>query len=226
MWKYIAHSALMQRFLGWVMACYLRLVWYTSRARYEPSHIYDLADNHWPLILSMWHGQHFLIPFLRRKHDIAVLISKHRDGRVNARACEILGIKIVRGSGAHGAKIQEKGGIGAFFEMKSTLDMGRGMALTADVPKISRKAGLGIIKLAQYTGRPIFPVAVASSRFIGLKSWDKAALNLPFSTIAFVADDPIYVPKDADDAALEAFRSGLEAKMNDVTTRAYALANR
>src|SRR5262249_5047027 len=36
-----------------------------------------------------------------------------------------------------------------------------------DVPKVSRVAGLGIIKLASATGRPIFPVALATSRRIG-----------------------------------------------------------
>ena len=41
------------------------------------------------------------------------------------------------------------------------------MALTADIPKVSRVAGVGIVKLAQVSGRPIYPVAVATSGGIG-----------------------------------------------------------
>lgn len=33
------------------------------------------------------------------------------------------------------------------------------VSMTADVPKVSRVAGLGVIKLAQISGRPILPVA-------------------------------------------------------------------
>jgi len=36
--------------------------------------------------------------------------------------------------------------------------------MTADVPKVSRVAGLGIVKIAQMSGRPIYPVAIATRR--------------------------------------------------------------
>ena len=76
--------------------------------------------------------------------------------------------------------------------------------MTADVPKVSRVAGLGIVKIAQMSGRPIYPVAMATRRRIVLDNWDRTTVNLPFGRGAGVAGAPIYVPRDADDATLEA----------------------
>ena len=104
------------------------------------------------------------------------------------------------------------------------LERGVTVALTADVPKVARKAGLGIVMLAKQSGRPIVPVAIATRRRIDLKSWDKASVNLPFSKGAVVAGHPIWVPADADAAALEVWRQRVEAEMNRATERAYAIA--
>ena len=49
-----------------------------------------------------------------------------------------------------------------FKEMLSALEEGYNVALTADVPKVARVAGLGIVKLASASGRPIYPVAIAT----------------------------------------------------------------
>jgi hypothetical protein len=63
-------------------------------------------------------------------------------------------------------------------------------------------AGLGVIKLAQHSGRPIYAVAIASSRRIELDNWDGSAINLPFGRIGIVAKRGIFVPYDSDRAAL------------------------
>ena len=94
------------------------------------------------------------------------------------------------------------------------------------MPKVSRVAGLGVIKLAQASGRPIYPGAIASSRRLVLDNWDRTTINLPFSHIAGVAAPPINVPDDADEAVLEAHRQLLEERLNAATKRAYDLADR
>jgi lysophospholipid acyltransferase (LPLAT)-like uncharacterized protein len=63
-----------------------------------------------------------------------------------------------------------------------------------------------------------------ASRRIELNTWDRAALNLPFSNIALVGGPPNQVPCDADAATLEQYRVKLEADLNAATNRAYALA--
>ena len=97
--------------------------------------------------------------------------------------------------------------------------------MSADVPKVARVAGLGIIKLAQASGRPIYPSAIATSRRHVLDNWDRTTINLPFGRGAGVASEPVSVPADADDDALEAARRTLEERLNAATRRAYELVD-
>ena len=214
-----------QKTIGVAAAEYLRLVWMTSRFTMEPADPYRLYEREQPVILAMWHGQHFMLPFLRRGFPFKVLISRHIDGEINAIAAEWLGVGTVRGSGDHGRRYHVKGGVGAFKSMMDAIAEGWNMTLTADVPKVSRVAGLGIIKLAQASGRPIYPSAIATSRRMVMDNWDRTTINLPFGRGAGVAAEPISVPRDADDAALEAARRLLEERLNAATKRAYEMAD-
>jgi lysophospholipid acyltransferase (LPLAT)-like uncharacterized protein len=224
--KRFARSRLVQTTIGVVGAEYLRLVWSSSRSVLEPADIYERMIPQLPVIIAMWHGQHFLVPFIRRGYPAKVLISRHRDGEINAVAAERLGVGTIRGSGDAGGRFDLKGGVGAFQAMLTTLGQGCSVALTADVPKVARIAGIGIIKLAQLSGRPILPAAVATSRRKVLDNWDRTTINLPFSRLAMVAGDTVMVPADADDATLESCRRSLEESLNRATARAYALADR
>jgi lysophospholipid acyltransferase (LPLAT)-like uncharacterized protein len=213
--------------IGVVAAEYLRLVWKTNRLVVDPANLYEIVEGDLPIIVAMWHGQHFMMPFL--KHDIPqhrakVLISRHHDGDINAVAAERLNVGTIRGSGDHGGRFDRKGGVGAFKGMVEALNQGYNVALTADVPKVARKAGNGIIKLAEFSQRPIFAVAIATSRRVELKNWDKSAVNLPFGTIAIAADGPIHVPAEAQDDEVERLRASLQERLNKLTDRAYALA--
>ena len=137
--------------VGFLVAEYLRLVWRTNKFTFDPADVYERAEPHQPLIFAFWHGQHFLTSFIKTKddHRAKVLVSRHRDGEFNAIVAERLGVETVRGSGDHGSAFNRKGGVGAFKEMVRSLEEGYNMALTADVPKRSRIAGLGIIMLAR-----------------------------------------------------------------------------
>jgi lysophospholipid acyltransferase (LPLAT)-like uncharacterized protein len=219
--KRIGRARFAQVTLGTLAASYLRLVWKTSRFKLEPADIYEAVEPDLPAILAMWHGQHFMAPFIKRAgHRAKVLISRHRDGEINAIAAERLGIETIRGSGG---RYDRKGGVGAFREMVDALAQGHNVALTADVPKVARVVGRGIVMLARESGRPIFPIAVATSRRIELDNWDRSAINLPFSRGAMVGGKAIRVPPEADDASLERYREAVEAELNLVTTRAYVL---
>lgn len=226
-WRRIARSRGVQKTIGIAAAEYLRFVWNTTRFQVEPPDIYERVVPDLPVILAMWHGQHFLMPFIKLKqHRAKVLISRHRDGEMNAIAAERLGIGLIRGSGAHNGEFNKKGGISAFTGMLDALREGYTVALTADVPKVARVAGMGIVKLAQASGRPVYPIAMATQRRRELKSWDRSALNLPFGRGATVIADPIRVASDADDAELENVRQRIESELNAATARAYALVDR
>jgi lysophospholipid acyltransferase (LPLAT)-like uncharacterized protein len=226
LFKRIFASPPFQSVVGTAAAWYLRLVWHSSSKVFEPATIYDMVKP--PVILAMWHGQHFLAPFVKPEQEqyrAKVLISRHRDGELNAIAAENLGIGTIRGSGAHNGEFHRKGGAAAFSEMLTALEQGYNVALTADVPKVARVAGLGVIKLAQHSGRPIHALAIASRRRIELDNWDRSAINLPFSRIGLVATPPIFVARDADAAGLEAARQNLEDELNRITARAYEMAD-
>lgn len=223
--KRLGRSAAVRSAAGSVLAGYLRLVWHTGRFRFDPPDLFSHADDNLPVIIAMWHGQHFLSPFAKLPHhQVSVLISRSNDGEMNAIAAEKLGIATIRGSGDHNRRFDRKGGVGAFKEMVDALRAGRNVALTADVPKVARRSGLGVVMLAKYSGRPILPIAVATARRIDLKSWDKASVNLPFSNGGVAAGHPIFVGPDADDAALETARLAVEAELDRATLRAYAIA--
>jgi lysophospholipid acyltransferase (LPLAT)-like uncharacterized protein len=221
-------SSWLQRAVGWLAAEYLRLVWLTNKFSYDPPDVYEIVEPQMPAIFAFWHGQHFLTPFIKTKdsYRAKVLISLHRDGEFNAIAAERLGIGTIRGSGDHGSAFHRKGGVGAFKEMVRALAENYNVAMTADVPKRSRIAGLGIIMLARESGRPIMPFAMATSRFIRLKNWDRTTINLPFGRGALVGGDIIMVPPDADAEAMEKSRAQLEATLNEATRRAYARVGR
>jgi lysophospholipid acyltransferase (LPLAT)-like uncharacterized protein len=223
----LARAPWVQKTVGVLAAEYLRLVHLTSSLVTEPRDVYERVTPDLPVILAMWHGQHFMAPFIKKEgHRAKTLISRHRDGEMNAIAAEWLGVETIRGSGDHGGEFHRKGGVGAYRQMLQALDEGYNVALTADVPKIARIAGQGIVRLARDSGRPIYPIAIASSRRIEFNNWDRSVMNLPFSRIAGVVGEPVHVSADADDEALEAARKTVEERLNAATARAYAMADR
>ncbi|HXF88334.1 MAG TPA: lysophospholipid acyltransferase family protein [Xanthobacteraceae bacterium] len=224
--KRLTEKRWVQKTVGVAAAEYLRFVWNSIDFVTEPPDIYERMEKELPIILTMWHGQHFLAPFLRPpQYRAKVLISRHRDGEINAIAAERLGIGTIRGSGDHGGQFARKGGVGAFREMLTALEQGYSVATTADVPKVARVAGLGIVKLAQISGRLIVPAAIATRHRIELDTWDRSVVHLPFGRGAGVAGELIRVAADADDARLEAARRAVEDSLNFATKRAYEIVD-
>ncbi len=212
---------------GSMLAGYLSLVHKTSQMHLDPPDIYEKLSPDLPVIIAMWHGQHFMVPFARPQGwDFKVMISRSADGEINAIAAQKLGIGLIRASGAQKRRqIAKRGGMRGFIEAMRALKDGSSIALTADVPKgPARVSGLGIVQLAKHSGRPIVPVAIATSRHIDLNSWDKASINLPFSRIGVAVGEMIQVSKGADDAALEACRLSVQQNLNEATERAYRMA--
>ena len=155
-WRRIGRQQWAKTTLGVVAAEYVRFVGKTTRLTVEPPDAWDRAEADMPIISAFWHGQHLLATNASKpSYKVKMLVSRHHDGEVNAIAAERLGVGTIRGSGNHASGFVHKGGVAAFQAMLDALDEGYSVALSADVPKVSRIAGLGIIKLAQMSGRPI-----------------------------------------------------------------------
>jgi lysophospholipid acyltransferase (LPLAT)-like uncharacterized protein len=210
---------------GRVLAGYIRFTGWTTRWTLSPEAYEKQLTAHQPLILAMWHGQHVMVPYFRPEGaDMCVMISRHGDGEINAVAVQQFGINVVRGSGGHGnaGKTRKRQGAGALMALLRALKAGTTVVLTADVPKVAGRAGLGIITLARLSGRPIVPVAIATRHHYTFHSWDKATLPLPFGRGSLVLGDVLHVPADAGETEQEALRQQVEDNLNSIHARAYA----
>jgi lysophospholipid acyltransferase (LPLAT)-like uncharacterized protein len=211
---------------GFVGACHYRLVGWTNRVVRVPAAAFHAPWENDPAILVVWHGEHFLVPFIGPRNDrLNALITLHRDGEVLVRGGTHFGVKFVRGSGDHGKEFMRKRAVQAFAAMLRLLRKGETVVLTADVPKIARVAGLGAVTLAKHSGCPIVPIGLASSRRVRLSNWDRTCINLPFGRMVMVRGEPIRVARDADDVALEAARRAVQAELTEADARAYAIAD-
>ena len=225
-WRRIGRQQWAKTALGVAAAEYVRFVGKTTRLTVEPPDALDRAEADMPVITAFWHGQHLLaINANKPSYKVKALASRHHDGEVNAIAAKRLGIGIIRGSGNRAGGFLQKGGAAAFQALLDALNEGYSVALSADVPKVPRIAGPGIIKLAQMSGRPIHAVAIATHWRIVLDNWDRSTINLPFSRGAGVVPEPLRVAADADDAGLEAARRELENRLNAATRRAYEIVD-
>jgi lysophospholipid acyltransferase (LPLAT)-like uncharacterized protein len=83
-----------------------------------------------------------------------------------------------------------------------------------------------VIALARLSQRPIVPVVAVSSRRLRLRSWDQTAFSLPFGRIVVTYGDPILVPRHATAGELEEKRLEVEHALNEITERAYAMADK
>lgn len=233
LWQRIRHplarSRVAKNVLASIIAAALRLVERTNPRAPGSSDVEKAIAAYSPAIVAMWHGQHLLAPVVYpHGHRIVALVSRSADAELNALVAEKLGFEIVRGSGGRaGAQRIEKGGAAALIQLKRTIDAGCNVAMIADIPHGKpREAGLGIVTLARLSGRPVLPVAIATSRRKVLEhTWDKTTLHLPFGRSAVVVGKPIHVSANAGETEMEAKRRQVTDELNRTIREAYALVD-
>lgn len=222
----LAQSDLVKSVLVWLITIYCRFVYFTNPLLKESADPQALVGKDDPFIVTFWHGQHLMGPFIRPKGiELVAMFSRSADAELNARVAEKLGLVTVRGSGGRGSRARpEKGGARALLTLKNALKKGQSASMIADIAHgKAREAGEGIILLAKLSGRPIIPVAYAFSRNHVLeKSWDKTAIPLPFGRSVIVRGENVWVEPDANETQLEEKRMELTRQLNDATARAYA----
>jgi lysophospholipid acyltransferase (LPLAT)-like uncharacterized protein len=219
--KRLFRSETGRRFICWLVAVYIRFVWWTSRWRTEGAAIPEI---YWreqkPFILAFWHGRLLMAPKAwPRGTSMNMLISGHGDGRIIADAIAHFGLNTITGSKGTGAKA--KGGSAALRAMVRSLGSGENIGVTPDGPRGPlMRASPGIIAAAKLSKVPIIPLSFATTRRRILGSWDRFHLALPFSRGLFLWGEPLFVPADADAAAQETLRRELETRMNALTAEA------
>lgn len=141
-----------------------------------------------PVVLLVWHGKIFVVPYFFRKRGIAALVSPSGDGELVARLMDGWGFHLIRGSGSHPMKT-------AWIDMVRELRSGGEVIIVPDGPKgPDRKFKLGAIKLAAETGAVLVPFSFTAKRRKILRSWDRFEMFFPFTKIAAVYGEPIEIP--------------------------------
>ena len=227
----IVESAAFKNALAWVLYVSILGIKRTNRVATGSDDLEAFLRANPRTIYALWHGQHLLAPaYNPRWHRVVAMFSRSADAELNALVAHRFGLETVRGSGgrvADRARAAEKGGAPALIALKRALDQGRSVCMIADVPHgEARQAGLGVVTLARISGRPVVPMALATTRRKVLeRTWDRTTINLPFGRYGLAIGAPVAVPADADDAELERCRVALTDSLNEATARAYEMVD-
>lgn len=167
-----------------------------------------------PVIFVLWHGRLLPCSYHHRHQGLATLVSKHRDGdHITGVVQGLWGFHAIRGSSS-------RGGTAALREIVKTLRGGRAVAITPDGPRGPRqKMKPGPLVAAQMAGVPIIPAAAGTDRAWWVGGWDRFLIPRPFARIRMMFGPPMFVPADADAAALEAAGKELEERLDAVTAQ-------
>jgi len=173
----------------------LRLLSFTCKKKFIIEE--KLPDE--PLLVTMWHGellmQPFLYRFVRKNRNIALAISDHFDGEFLAKIQSFFGFKTIRGSSRKGMIKLLKA---MFFSLDNNFDVG----LTPDGPKGPRHfVADGTVLVAKKKGVKIVCFNYKVSSFWQLNSWDKFIIPKPFSTITFYSSRLLDVSNLSKDEA-------------------------
>jgi lysophospholipid acyltransferase (LPLAT)-like uncharacterized protein len=208
----------------WILACFIAswmaLVRATTRwTIVGEEHAKPVWHSGKGVVWCYWHsrimGAHSIWP--KNVQKMLMLISLSPDGVFVARAAELVGRTVVRGSSSKktaDGETEDKGALQAFRQMVSHASKGGCVGITPDGPRGPRmRAQMGAVRVAKISKTPLLPsaFAVAGSRYAN--SWDRFHIPPLFSRGVIVYRPAIVIPAKADEAALEAVRLTLESEL-------------
>jgi 3-deoxy-D-manno-octulosonic-acid transferase len=217
-----------RRIESWIGSMLARYIKFVHRTSWQTKAMTETLEQHYhnhPCIVAMWHGQFMLLPLIKPPFiPVDIMLARHRDAEVLAETLRHFDMQLIRGAGA-GARARDRGGAHAYMAAVQALRDGRTVAMTADVPGgKARYAGPGIVMVARQSGRPILPVAIATSRYLAFNTWSRMTVNLPFSGLGFAVGPMVRVPREATPAELEGYREAVQASLEQATALAFARA--
>jgi lysophospholipid acyltransferase (LPLAT)-like uncharacterized protein len=180
-------------------------------------HLDAIAASGRQPIMGFWHGRILTATYYFRRRGIVVITSENFDGEWIARIIKRFGYGTARGSTSRGAQR-------ALLQLVRELEAGHAVGFTLDGPRgPARRAHPGAVWLAGATGHPILPFHLEAARHWTLKSWDRTQVPKPFSLVSVAVGRPIDVPRDPDEATIEAKRLELEGSLEVLSRRALAM---
>ena len=229
MLKTIFRSSAVQTVLAQLFAAYLKFALSTIRWREENREVAEAVwDAGGGVLVCFWHGRIALSPAcwpLGRAQEPRALISLSPDGQFIAGAVEKLGFPAIRGSSAKKSDpAKAKGGMSAFRDVLRWVNQGGCVAITPDGPRgPAEQMAEGTPMLAKASGAPVLFVGLAAKPCWRLKSWDDAAVPIPFTCGAIVWERAQGVARTATDADLAALNADWTARLSAATRRAEAM---
>ena len=231
--KNLLRSDGVQALLGWMLGTYLRVVLRTVRWRHENVDCVEpvLAGDSGAIAL-FWHGRIPLClataPQWWRKRTRA-FVSPSSDGEFIAQALAMSGFPAIRISSAKkGDSAKARQAVAAIREAVSWVEGGGALVVTPDGPRGPNEViAPGALQIARRSGQPVFLMGIAANPALQLDStWDKVMFAAPFGRGAVVWEGPLFVPADADDAAIQGLIADWSARLSAATRRAEALVGR
>ena len=175
-----------RRLLGSMLGVVAR-VWLATlrvRVRVDPA-LQGASDRPW--VLAFFHGAQWPLLAWPRRRRTVVLVSLSRDGAMQARALEVQGFRVVRGSSSRA------GVRGLAALVRAMRRDGADAAFAVDGPRGPRGVVKGgAVVAARACGGVVVPIASAVRSGVVLRrSWDKLAIAWPFTRVDVVLGSPI-----------------------------------
>lgn len=202
-----------------VIALLARLLASSLRWHWTDHSFFNDTGTEQRAIFAIWHNRLALSLILYHRHvarcgsrrRLAALVSASRDGGLLARVLELFDVVGIRGSSS-------RRGAPALRELVSAASRGCDLAVTPDGPRGPRyEPQAGVISLAQITQLPIVPVSFRLGWKRTLRSWDRFQIPIPFSCCEVVFGEPIWVPRQTDEAGREQNRLLLKERLMAIT---------
>jgi hypothetical protein len=208
-------------FLVSFLATLLIKLWFgTVRVKIINRHVYEeyILNNKdkGNVVVASWHRHAiFLYYFFRNVKNGVAMVSRSKDGELIARVGKRFGFDFVRGSSSKGGgeallgMIEYMNRKGAPKFCGTAVDGPRGPA------RVLKK---GMLVLAKETGSYFIPLASSGTKVITFrKAWDKTIIPYPFSTVYIEFHEPMIIPRDITEEALENLRVETEKLFNEMT---------
>jgi lysophospholipid acyltransferase (LPLAT)-like uncharacterized protein len=196
--------------LGLLGACVARLWVASLRVRVHGRDMLESGGG--PRILAFFHGTQLMLHGLGRTRRTCVMVSRSRDGDIQAAALSMLGFEVVRGSSS-------RGGTRALAAVVRRLREPQTDAVFAvDGPR--GPYGVvkhGVLAAAAHSAACVIPAGAAARRRIILeRAWDRFVLPLPFTRVDIVLGEAVPLGDHADERLQRAIVACNEAAASHI----------
>ncbi|PIW13060.1 MAG: hypothetical protein COW34_11730 [Armatimonadetes bacterium CG17_big_fil_post_rev_8_21_14_2_50_66_6] len=156
-------------------------------------------------ITACWHSKTLFPVYILQRQRMLAVISRSRDGEIQARVFERFGWELIRGSSGGG-------GASVIRSAAKAVRKGGAMGITPDGPMGPReRVQQGVAAIAALCDQGVVPVGVGCSRHHRMSTWDRYMIPTPGSRVVVLFDDPILPGDDGVEGLRVRIERGIAA---------------